>query len=290
MLYHPLQKAEMKYFIFLLLCFKSGASFSQNLGTQRVNHVKNSIVKISIDGNPVGTGFIISDKGQVLTCFHVIVSALSKNSQNQIFEQHTIEAEFISGEKVQIHLDSATDIEHSFFYDYCLLKPVSKPVFKYEYLKLGNFKNINEGDAVFTIGYPLGIQQPFISKGTLSTKFVDSTQLSAPNTKIKREAAWIDLTLNKGNSGGPIIKIGSTTEQDQVIGIATFILNPLNQKADSLLNQIYQYKNSGIEMHNTIGGVDFQLASELVTLNAVYFSVGISGCISIEHFKKKFKF
>lgn len=57
----------------------------------------------------------------------------------------------------------------------------------------------------------------------LSTKWVTSGYL---NQGGNREVAWLDVTMNSGNSGGPIVLMGEEPEGDKVIGIASFGLNP----------------------------------------------------------------
>jgi serine protease Do len=60
--------------------------------------------------------------------------------------------------------------------------------------------------------------------------------------------AWLDLTLNKGNYGGPVIKIGRTPDENRVIGIATFILNPFAQYAEAVIRHLQNPQNVQINI------------------------------------------
>ncbi|MBI1768598.1 MAG: trypsin-like peptidase domain-containing protein [Bacteroidetes bacterium] len=168
--------------------------------------------------------------------------------------------------------------------DFCVLIPAPpiKPV-KFPFLKIGNFDNVEEGDNIYTSGYPLGLSYQFVSRGILSTKFVDSTILyqrrTRPDIKVKRSTALLDLTINKGNSGGPIIKLGDSIDDDEVIGIANFLINPFGQNAEQLNLQL---NNTGNLLLPT--GISLTESMKLFSNAIIYSSNGISGCISINHF------
>lgn len=278
----------LKYFIPVFIVFISiNGVFAQSLSPERVTKVKDCTVKITIEGsNATGTGFFVNSNGTLLTCWHVIEPAIVRDPQT-----HTI----TDIKKIFIHLSSKEILEvgiskiffnksyvQAIAYDYCMLSPLNKQHSIFPYLKIGNFNNTPEGQEVYTCGYPLGINQQFISKGILSTKYVDSSNSVVRNgqlTKMPRSQALLDLTLNKGNSGGAIIKIGQTVNDDEVIGIADFIINPIGGNAEELIEQLQQ--NSGSVF---ISGVDTNnmFANIIQLLNNT--SIGVSGCISINHF------
>ena len=82
--------------------------------------------------------------------------------------------------------------------------------------------------------------------------------------------------MNKGNSGGPILKIGST--EDEVIGIATFILNPYANTSQELSNLS---ANLGVDIE--FGGISQVKVNKLFADAVTNNSIGISGCVSINH-------
>lgn len=273
------QTSLLVFFLLPIFCH------SQSLGPERVQKLKESVVRVLIDGQACGTAFFITPDGALASCWHVIEPAIvrDKNSNN-IINVKRIEIEFPNEKRldVSIHPDL---IQKAYIkavsYDFAVLV-TEKPKSNFSFLKLGDFNKIKEGDAIYSNGYPLGIKQNFISMGILSTKWIDTIQLSQLKTHIGyalRHVAWLDLTMNRGNSGGPIIKIGKTPEQDEVIGIATFILNPFAQEAEKLATLLNNdrlgfVETSGLNM-NKINA----FLADAISKN----SIGVSGCVSINH-------
>jgi len=273
----------------LFLSFLTSALGQVSLGPERMQKLKNSVVRILIDGEPAGTGFFVGINGELATCWHVIESTMLRNSENNILGMKKVEIELYDGKKYDYGIHNyyiAGGNKDAVIFDYCLLVPRNRKPTKFDYLKRGNFSDINEGDIIYSCGYPLGIQQQFISTGILSTKwkeikcFVDSNK----NDSISRDVAWLDLTMNKGNSGGPIIKLGNKPEDDVVIGIATFILNPWANESSELINHLGKQKGDFVVNGVSQNGV-YNLFAEAIKYN----SIGISGCVSIDHFRKTFK-
>jgi len=285
----------MKYHICLLIIiFAPTFLLGQSLTKARIERLKHSVGKISIDGNPsAGTGFFITDQGAVLTCWHVIEPALMKDSAGNMVGIRKIYIEMYDGQKKELQIPAAFFAnlnKDAVSNDFCfLLPPLNSFNIKVEFLKLGNFDDIEEGDEIYTCGYPLGLPYQFISRGTLSTKYIDSTLVyrrpGLPEVKIKRSVALLDLTLNKGNSGGPIIKLGKNLEDDEVIGIADFLLNPFGQYAEQLSERL----NKETMNLNLPSGLSLTDAMKLFSNAIIYSSNGISGCVSINHFLQALK-
>jgi serine protease Do len=275
------------FFHFVMNAQSSGQVAGQSLGPTRISRLKQAVVRVLVDGKPTGTGFTISKDGAVLTCWHVIETSFGVNEHREMVIQKKISIEFSNGE-----IAGVTGIEKSMAgdglldavgYDYCLLILDHIPKAPVVTLKIGQFDDIAEGDAIYTCGYPFGIKQQFISMGILSTKFLHEHPIkfnSGKDTILQRNAAWLDLTMNRGNSGGPIIKLGRTESEDEVIGIASFIVNPLSEAAEAALE--YAKKPGG----ELVGkdGVSQSSINELYANGMLNSSYGISGCISIDYF------
>jgi serine protease Do len=118
--------------------------------------------------------------------------------------------------------------------------------------------------------------------GIVSTKFTDtlSAKANSGDVKVVREGAWLDMTLNRGNSGGPIIKIGTSYVDDEVIGLATFILSPYAQAAQRAFEIT---KNPGVDLRFSSGFSQSDI-NQLFALALTNSSYGISGCVSIDYF------
>jgi len=276
----------MKKLLFLL-AFMPMFSLGQSLGKKRVDRLRNAVVKIMTPYGS-GTGFFISDKGYILTCRHVIEAALARDKDGKLIQDMPITVEFSDGE--QIRASSFYKLDDSdlstLSFDYFVIKIIGKPKHNIESLKLGSF-DIQDGDEVYTCGYPFGMKEQFISKGIISTKYIQQYPIKyqAKDTIIYRKAAWLDLTMNKGNSGGPVVKLGKIYTDDEVVGIATFIQSPFLEKATNALETA---TNPAIDLRYGNGKT---LSEILQTLSQALLSesYGISGCVSIDYFNTFYK-
>ncbi len=145
-------------------------------------------------GTALGSGFIISADGYVVTNNHVIADA------------DEIEIELRSGEKlpaVIIGTDKRTDL--------ALLKiEADTPL---PFVNFGNSDDMRVGDWVLAIGNPLG-QGFSVSAGIVSAR--GRTLSGSYDDFIQTDAA-----INRGNSGGPLFNM-----KGEVVGVNTAILSP----------------------------------------------------------------
>jgi serine protease Do len=272
------QISELKMKIITLIFLQFITPFlltAQNLGINRVEHIKKSVGKVIVNGGS-GSGFFIDSVGTFVTNYHVIKSAIGLDSATNEFVQHSrIIVELNSSEKIDMIMSNMMlnrSIGEAEIYDYAVLIPKTTNKSKISFLKLGSFKDINEGDEILTCGFPFGINQILFTKGMLSTKFTEQY-------KKGRSSAWLDLTINSGNSGGPILKIGETFEDDIVIGIASFNLNPYAHEANAIYEKALQY---GYVL-SSYEAISLRGLAAFNGLSIKNNSLGISGCISIDH-------
>lgn len=247
---------------------------------QRVNQVKQSTVRIFVDGKAAGSGFVVSKNGLVATCFHVVQKIVpAPNNQTQITYASTIEVEFSDGTKLPATVHTSCQNQgflEALSKDYCILNVNSSSLVP---LSLGTFSNIQGGDNIYLCGFPLGIGQPIVAVGMLSTKWAVSGYLKQGGS---RDVAWLDITMNKGNSGGPIVIMGSKPEDDKVIAIATFGLNPFADSAEELIEIVRTFPGNVVIMR-----ADFKKFATLVGSALATTSLGVNGCVSIDYLKRK---
>ncbi|UWQ19459.1 Do family serine endopeptidase [Jannaschia sp. M317] len=145
-------------------------------------------------GSALGSGFVISEDGYIVTNNHVIENA------------DEILIEFFSGEELPAELvgtDPNTDI--------ALLKVDSaKPL---PFVPFGDSDVMRTGDWVMAMGNPLG-QGFSVSAGIVSAR--ERELQGAYDDYIQTDAA-----INRGNSGGPLFNLDG-----EVIGVNTAILSP----------------------------------------------------------------
>ena len=273
----------MRFILCFLLCplFVS----SQSLSPERVAKIKSCTVKV-LAGEKMGTGFYVDNKGTVATCWHVVFESLKANTP--IYTLTTGGKELLMSVPENLILESL--YLNAVSYDYFVLtpaKPLTQPT---PFLKLGNYAALNEGQEVYTCGYPLNSEFQFVSKGIVSTKYLQKKnylQVGMVKTIKPRKESILDLTLNQGNSGGAIIKIGKTINDDEVVGIADFVINPLGNTADSMINSAKMSQGAismgTIDDTGKMFGVDPSATVVIFGQAIKAMSIGISGCISVEY-------
>jgi serine protease Do len=144
--------------------------------------------------NALGSGFVISADGYIVTNNHVIDGA------------DEIQVEFFSGETLDAKLvgtDPKTDI--------ALLKVEAEGTLPF--VSFGDSDEMRVGDWVMAMGNPLG-QGFSVSAGIISAR--NRELQGAYDDFIQTDAA-----INRGNSGGPLFNMNG-----DVIGVNTAILSP----------------------------------------------------------------
>ncbi len=142
----------------------------------------------------LGSGFIISKDGYVVTNYHVIEGA------DEITVTLNDEREFIA--KI-IGTDEKTDI--------ALLKIEGNNL---PFVKFGDSDKTRVGDWTLVIGNPFGLG------GTVTAGIVSARQRDI-NAGSYDDFIQTDASINKGNSGGPMFNL-----KGEVIGISTAIYSP----------------------------------------------------------------
>ncbi len=274
---------------FILLCGKDCYSLSINPEVvkmdmkQRIEAVKKSTVRIFVNGLPSGSGFVLEKDGLVATCFHVVQQAQpAANGQTQIIYANNIQVELFDGRKVTAQVDKSSNNQHfmdALSKDFCLLKVNGSSL--PPGLKLGSFSDAEEGSQVYLSGLPMGIDQVVVAVGMISTKWKAPGYLGQGST---RDVAWVDITMNRGNSGGPMLLIGEKPEDDKVIGLSTFILNPFAEPSERVINLAQSFPGN---VH--IMGIDFKAFSTLIGSALASNSIGISGIVSIDYIRDALK-
>jgi len=150
----------------------------------------------------LGSGFIISEDGYVVTNYHVIKGG------TEIVIKLVNKKEFKGKEVKIIGSDPRTDL--------ALLKIDSKE--KFPYLKLGDSDKIRVGDWVIAVGNPFQLEGT-VTIGVISAK--GRANIPLPEGPDFQSFLQTDAAINPGNSGGPLVNI-----HGEVVGINTAITSP----------------------------------------------------------------
>ena len=147
-----------------------------------------SVVAVSTDKS-IGSGFIMDKNGYIITNYHIISGSEDKLAV-RTYDKKTLPAVLIGKDEVR---------------DVALLKIEGS----YDYLELADSDDLKVGQKVIAIGNPLGLSFS-VTEGIISA-------LERPGPNGYKEYIQTDVSLNPGNSGGPLIDT-----QGQVIGINNF--------------------------------------------------------------------
>ncbi len=147
----------------------------------------------------LGSGFIISEDGYILTNDHVAGNATK------------ISVTLTTGETVDAKLigsDAVTDV--------ALLKIDKKNL---PFINFGNSDNVIIGEWVIALGNPFGLfeinDKPTVTVGVVSAL---NMKVSADGNRVYKDMIQTDASINSGNSGGPLVDV-----EGNVIGMNTII-------------------------------------------------------------------
>ena len=152
-------------------------------------------------GQALGTGFVVSEDGYILTNAHVV----SESGQAVSTVTVTFKGEGAQGAQVEgvvLGADESTDV--------ALIKVDPSQTPALVPIPLGDSSAVTVGEEVVAIGNPLGLDF------SLSTGVVSATdrELQSPNGATISGGIQTDAAINHGNSGGPLINA-----EGQVVGI-----------------------------------------------------------------------
>jgi len=195
--------------LFILLCFPLRTVEAES-AAETFNQVKGSLTVIwavhkvsSVTGIDlaktlrIGSGVLISDKGEVMTAAHLVETA------------DEIRVKLSNGEFVDAHLVSS-----ALFADIALLQLESIPR-DISAAKLGDSGKVRVGDEVFVAGAPYGLNHALTS-GHISARHQQNIMSGGFEAA---EFFQTEAVINERNSGGPMFNLDG-----EVIGIVSHIL------------------------------------------------------------------
>ncbi len=177
----------------------------------------------SFKNRGIGSGFLISDDGYIVTNNHVINNATSIKV-SLLDDDNIFDAEIVGQDK-------ETDLA------LIKIKPKKKLPFAY----LGDSDKLDIGEWVMAIGNPFGLQHT-VTAGIVSAK--ERKEITPGNKTKYYNFIQTDASINPGHSGGPLFNI-----KGEVIGINTAInasgqnigfAIPINM-AKKIISQIIKY-------------------------------------------------
>ncbi len=145
----------------------------------------------------LGSGFIISDDGRIITNAHVVDGADTVTVT--LKDGRILDGQVLGS-------DPVTDI--------AVIKVNERNL---PTVALGNSDQLQPGEWSIAIGNPLGLDNT-VTVGIVSGVGRSSNQVGVPDKRV--EFIQTDTAINPGNSGGPLLN-----QQGEVIGVNTAIIN-----------------------------------------------------------------
>src|SRR5664280_1860137 len=197
----------------------------------------------SSSAQALGSGFVVSSQGYILTNAHVVAdNGQQASSVTVVFKGTGSTTTQVKAQVVGI--DETSDV--------ALLKvdPARTP--KLVVLPLGDSSNVQAGEPVVAIGNPLGYDFS-VTSGIVSAT---DRNLQSPNGSTIPNGIQTDAAINEGNSGGPLIdstghvigineQIASQSGGNQGLGFAV----PIN----TAIRSLGQLKNGGTVKYAWLG-------------------------------------
>jgi len=208
----------------------------------------------------IGSGFIISSNGEILTNAHVV------NGVN------TVKVTLKDGRTFQgkvMGTDPVTDV--------AVVKVQSNNL---PTVELGDSARLKPGEWAIAIGNPLGLDNT-VTAGIISATGRSSSDIGAPNERVN--FIQTDAAINPGNSGGPLLNA-----RGQVIGMNTAIIQdarglgfaiPINT-AKTIANQLIatgsvKHPYLGIEMVTLTPDLQKKINDDPNSNLTIYHSQGV---------------
>ncbi len=159
-----------------------------------VEELGEAVVQVKTPGG-LGSGFILTADGFLLTNFHVIEGETQISVE--VYHQRGGQLERRTYKQVRI-------VALNKFEDMALLQIEDRDAPKCTFVRLGSADGLAVGERVFAIGSPLGLERT-VTEGILSTK-----------TRQMQGELYLQTTaqINPGNSGGPLFDL-----RGNVVGI-----------------------------------------------------------------------
>jgi serine protease Do len=196
------------------------------------------------EGQSLGSGFIISADGYIVTNNHVV----SPNGRGTV-------------EEITVTMPDGTDYPAELVgtdpqSDLAVLKISRREAFPF--VKFGDSAHARPGDWVVAIGNPFGLGGT-VTSGIVSAVYRNTGQGGAYDRYIQTDAA-----INRGNSGGPLFDM-----QGQVIGINNAIFSPSGGSVGigfaipaEIAAPIVDKLRTGVEIERGYLGVNIQPVNE----------------------------
>jgi S1-C subfamily serine protease len=150
----------------------------------------------------IGSGFFIDKRGYILTNYHVISSEVDPEYEG--FSRLYVRLSEKPEEKIPAKVVGWDEV-----FDIALLKAEIKPSYVFS---LSDERSFNPGETIYAIGSPIGLENT-VTSGIISAVGRRFLQLG--------DAIQVDVPVNVGNSGGPLLN-----REEKLVGVVFAGIEP----------------------------------------------------------------
>lgn len=183
--------------VVILSAIRLSPQSKQQSVAEVVKHSSDAVVQIVVTDSmgkeyALGSGFLISADGKIVTNHHVIKGA------------HAATVKLANGASFSVVGVMAVNPKE----DLAIIKVAGKNL---PFLSLADVETLNVGDRVVAIGSSLGLE------GSVSDGIVSALR------EVRSGSTWIQTTApaSHGNSGGPLLDLNGN-----VVGVVTLVIDP----------------------------------------------------------------
>ena len=182
-----------------------GGGDEQTLELSALESVRNYTVIITAEsdsGKSIGTGFVLTEDGYIVTNYHVIE------------DKQIIKAKFYNGQIATAQVVGFSEID-----DIAVIKIEASGLYA---ARIGSSAKVKDAQNVYAVGTPAGEEYAWsVTKGIVSFAQRDVKIYDDKGILVKKmQLIQTDTPVNPGNSGGPLVN-----SDGEVLGIITMKLS-----------------------------------------------------------------
>lgn len=216
-------------------------------------------------GEAVGSGFLVSRNGHILTCWHCVARfSIDQNGFLQYEYPSNIVVRWNNTEhRATITHRPSTDRPYTT--DFAILKIDVRDT---PFLSLGSYSDARQGDQVCFMGYPFASSELYFGAGHIAAMH---QRRSDQNRMVQYDVMELDASINKGNSGGPLLHLPTR----KVIGIIAMRLGTITPTLEVLRNYLGLWPGGSGILETGI--------TELIYMAEQFTNVGLGTAVSIDY-------
>lgn len=217
-------------------------------------------------GEAVGSGFLVSRNGHILTCWHCVARFSIDESGFLQYEYPSNIVVRWNNSEYRATIAHRSSSDRPYTTDFAVLK--INTTSDTPFLSLGSYGDVRQGDQVYFMGYPFASSELYFGAGHIAAMH---QRRSDQNRMVQYDVMELDASINKGNSGGPLLHLPTR----KVIGIIAMRLGTITPMLEVLRNYLGLWPGRSGILETGI--------TELIYMAEQFTNVGLGTAVSIDY-------